>query len=305
MLLCDDLLKLRPTKDLLIERVRNKLALPSENHASHWSEKWSGKVDRYVFDQETMDQVVAVYENQQLRDIERIAKFPSNDFWLECSIGGYRYGWTPEVVNGELLLLCFQPFSNQNLVLPVGAIHWGSISGNAVTCSATRYGEAVDGFDFDRLSRGMLMGAFLLSVLASSRMVSVRRVVPSPADRVMLRRRAQLGRPFYSHNVVSLNLPDTSEMRGVLKGGEGCGTGKREHEVRGHWRLISLHVEAGELAPYWRWVDGHKAGDSALGIVVKTREVVIGNPSEIVRRGYQMPQGPGTPGVRVKARRAA
>ncbi|WP_189599006.1 hypothetical protein, partial [Mesorhizobium sp. M4B.F.Ca.ET.190.01.1.1] len=127
-------------------------------------------------------QLLAVYVDAHLRDVERIARFPSADFWLECDHGGYRYGWRPEVVDGDLLLVCFQLVTEQKLALPVGAIHWNTWSGNEFVCLVTKYGEAINDFDFDRLAKVMVFGVFLLSAMSSPRMVSVRRVVPSPAD---------------------------------------------------------------------------------------------------------------------------
>jgi hypothetical protein len=145
-----------------------------------------------------------------------------------------------------------------------------------------------------------------LVMIAEHRVASTRRVErrndDDPTAREAIRRAQQRGVPWYSHNVVTLRRPGTSEFRGVILDSESAGAPKREHQVAGHWRLIELHKdENDDLCPYWTWVDGHLRGSAEAGRIEKTRIVEFSKPSEVARKGYLLPSGPGAPGARIKA----
>lgn len=107
------------------------------------------------------------------------------------------------------------------------------------------------------------------------------------------RRMAQRGAPMHSHNLVTLKLPQPSSQRHESQRGDFLGT-VREHWVRGHWRLIINTTE-----PYFVWVDGHKAGNEAMGTVTKTHLVSVGHTAS--RKGMTVPSHTGKKGERVAA----
>ena len=106
----------------------------------------------------------------------------------------------------------------------------------------------------------------------------------------------QRGRPWFSHNVVTMKAGDTSIHRGEVSAG--ClGVGRRAHRSIGHWRLI---IPASGEPAYFTWVMDSERGDPALGRVSKTR-VVKASAGSLRRKGFPVPGFAGEKGMRVDA----
>lgn len=279
--------------------IQRNMRLPSLNHSPG---ECAAAVERFVIaDEAGFEMFFETFKGNERIDALEYAKPPCVPCWIE--LPHLQLAFYIDVVGQHGLCVSLLTVTSKG----AGVMSWSPIADlqNAEGGSiyATKLG-AKSG-NSDEHSASLLKGLIACLIITSNRVATTRRMSPSTdtaADRAMLRRRAQQGRPVFSHNIVTVTRPETSEFRGRIIESVSRGPGVRAHIRAGHWRLISTHVENGELCPYWTWVDGHEVGDEQLGRVVKTR-IVEFSPAGI-RKGFVVPSFAGTAGDRVQAVRA-
>lgn len=303
--LADRLLAMPATRHPMIEAARDALKLPDRNHVPIDGDHWRAACDRFVLPPDWSETLDAVFSDWISKcEAFRSGRAPLVPCWIEGrNFALHIFGSCAEpnctiftrALSGVGPLLTFVlSESNRSRFLSGGVFEYRT--------------EAVIEELFNGLSEdqaGLFLRSYLvvavctLAALTSPRVTSVRRVLPSPVDRARAaraRRRAQVGRPVWSHNLVEFVLPRTALHRGVVKPMESF-AGMRGHSVVGHWRLID-----GVLEPYWVWIDGHDRGNKALGKIVKSREVTL--PADVHPKGFFRPDVIGHKGQRLPARRA-
>lgn len=83
-------------------------------------------------------------------------------------------------------------------------------------------------------------------------------------------KRGRLRNPaVLSYNRVSLQIPH--DNRGEIVSRVGHGSGVRFHDVRGHWKQVTLRDDEKIL----RWIAAYWRGDVNLGVVAKERAVHV------------------------------
>lgn len=138
----------------------------------------------------------------------------------------------------------------------------------------------------------------MLRVLNLPRLCHVERFTSREAKWKARGRFANTALPMISCNIVTLPLPGSPQFKGkVIETSHG---GVRYHDVRGHWRLQDIKEEAGEMVPYFIWIDETHKGSKDKGVIFKTRKVVATLPAKS-KRGFAYPTHVGTKGERIRA----
>ena len=273
---CRDHDRRDPFERAIVEGLRR----PSVNHSG----VRLPLIERYIIGDEAKELIEA-----EGRNWERCEVRPLHDiYWIE--IGDFGFFVHDRFLNFVLR----QGNSRARLVLQFDPFSFG------------------DGFDVRPLTddvpdesiiRDAMVAGYAAHVLIQTpRMSVVERILPPNGQSIAFgaasRRLAQRGkiRPsMFSYNKVTQIAGDTSRIAGVIRGASEAGQARREHEVRGHWRLYDKVSE-----PYFRWIDAHKSGNPELGTIVKERHVRL--PQE-VRRGFRVPTHVGVEAERVRAER--
>ena len=298
--LADRLLAMPATRHPMIEAARDALKLPDRNHVPVDGDHWRAACDRFVLPPDWLVVLNQVFDDQVSRaDALLYARVPLVPCWIECPEMAIFVSGSSECPQATVFAM------GDRFVSPTVAMTMDDAARRA-----WESGHEVDLWVSDHIRMhedgqhlihaAMTFAACTLAALTSPRVTSTRRVLPSPVDRARAaraRRRAQAGRPVWSHNVVEFVLPRTALHRGVVKPMESFAS-MRGHSVVGHWRLID-----GVLEPYWVWIDGHDRGNKALGKITKSREVTL--PAGVHPKGFFRPEIVGHKGQRLPARRAA
>lgn len=279
-------------KDDIACSIAAMLKRPSANH----SELHTPQVERFIFDDAAIDVIYNIFKTEAARkQAFAICKPPFLPMFVEIANRGYFIMQLEE----DIISVSLMVYDHKN---NYGSCHSRCLLENItdnkpftpemVTAGISVYApEAID--DAIHAFAGLPL---ILAVITQPRMATVEKVVPSAADspalRAMRRRRAQRGRPMYSFNRVTVDLPQHSLQGGEIKQRAALSP-RRGHNVIGHWRLITRSEE-----PYFVWVQPHQAGDPALGWVTKERIIKIKGG---VRHGYLMPEFAGQNGQRVDA----
>jgi hypothetical protein len=309
--MADRILAMKPVRSGDISIAQNLLKIPLENHAP-CKLAAVGKVDRFVLTDgfvDAFDHEVDDLASKQSLWVSSRPLMPQ--YWLEFSVSqtaqrGYL------VDNDWVRCFTFDRDFDGNVHSVCGfsfeqaAGHMHPFGDSSVWIDRPIDLE-ISPFFRSLIARGYLQIDELLqqtrlvpivAMIANCRTAVGRRIIPSQsnaAERSMLRRRFQRGRPIFSYNQVDLILPKTCIYRDEVRSVESF-DGVRGHMVIGHWRLID-----GVLQPYWIWIDGHERGDRQRGWIVKERIVQFQAGQQ--RRGFLIPRDPGGPKERRLATR--
>lgn len=294
--LWDRLLRLPPTNVELIERARRDLKLPSTNHLI-CEQSCQPMAERFLFADTALDDLMRVFDDEESRwSAVIVARVPCIPCWVETGDYAWHF-WSDD--RGRTMCTFFMDGRT-----PLAVFHFDGLRDESdetpVTLTPAAVAIQLTGDVPDIwFSAAASRVVFLLAALSQPRVATVRRQIPGGADgaaeRASRLRRAQIGRPVFSFNVVEFRPAQTALHRGVLKPVESF-AGMRGHVVMGHWRLID-----GKIEPYWIWVDGHRRGDDSLGTIVKERQVASLRGG--LRRGFTVPAELGRHGERRAARR--
>ncbi len=269
------------------------LRLPAVNHG----QELGPRVERYVFGPEELALIDGQFAGVELGALLQGFRTPHKVFWIEVAVPPNKMGFFIRRRAEQVWDVAV--YADAHGVVEV--VRVGTIAAQDDPPVREAYPKTGFGLRFaDRYGwpepDTLRHAIALTAAIVSPRMATIeRRVIGGLAAR----RRAQRGYPVFSHNVVTLKIPETSLQRGEVRETTTAG-GRRSSVVRGHWRLIAWPKDGD---PYWTWVAEHKAGDEALGVIVKTRVVKL-NGME-TRRGFVVPQFAGAPGQRVPARRVS
>ena len=281
-------------------RVQDALKLPAQNHAATDGDEFAGAVERVVFDGRSADAFLegvedffggATSDQCAPKLTNTTFKVPFQRFWLE--IGGHAFLF--DDIGCGAQLDAFRRFDDGSVSF--ASRYWLAPAGDGFRFHGHAQHEewAMDAFVFE----GTFFFISACVAVCQPNVRDVKRIVPgqaSEAERIALRRAAQRGRPWFSHNVVTMRLGDTSRHGGEVGAG-GLGSHCRAYHRIAHWRLIA--PANGEPA-YFTWVVDAECGDAELGRVCKTR--IASEPSgREVRRGFLVPEFAGTSGMRVRA----
>jgi hypothetical protein len=304
----------------VIKEAREALKMPARNHAAANAEELSfGACDRFILSPKFVDATLDNFDNLDRESRSLLienARPPLPTCWIEYpSVGEDR---SPD--RGRSSALFFGKNDMMTYFVKLPPMHgaptfllpyaWVSLStlrdewlknpesgcGNIIQFSKI----AVEILEqkkttADDIGFTLQNSVAYLAAITNPRAATVKRLVPSvqsAAERAFARRRFQQGRPIFSYNHVELVVPQTCIYRGEVVESRSL-AGKRGHMVIGHWRLI-----AGKAEPFFTWIEGHERGNRELGRITKERHVDIGTGG--LRRGFQMPEGPGRPGERRK-----